>query len=122
MLFRFLPLLAEKLPDYPSSMRMEHINASQLAVGDIVLIQPGAKIPVDGVVISGLSECDESLMTGESRAVSKSAGASLIGGSLNLNRPLVMRAIHVGNDTQVSTLVRMMESAASEKPPPGATG
>lgn len=117
VLTKLLPLLAEKLPDYPSSMRMEHINASQLAVGDIVLIQPGAKIPVDGVVISGLSECDESLMTGESRAVSKSAGASLIGGSLNLNRPLVMRAIHVGNDTQVSTLVRMMESAASEKPP-----
>jgi P-type Cu2+ transporter len=117
VLTKLLPLLSHKLPDYPASMRTEEINASQLVVGDIVLIQPGTKIPVDGIVISGISECDESLMTGESRAVSKSAGASLIGGALNLNRPLVMRAVRVGDDTQLSTLVRMMESAASEKPP-----
>jgi Cu2+-exporting ATPase len=116
-LTQLLPLLAEKLPDYPSSMRIEQINAAALVVGDIVLVQPGAKIPVDGVVIAGTSECDESLMTGESQAVSKTAGATLIGGSSNLNRPLIMRAVQVGDDTQLSTLVRMMESAASEKPP-----
>jgi Cu2+-exporting ATPase len=117
VLTKLLPLVSNKLPDYPANMRIEEINASQLVVGDIVLIQPGNKIPVDGIVISGISECDESLMTGESRAVSKSAGASLIGGALNLNRPLVMKAVRVGDDTQLSTLVRMMESAASEKPP-----
>jgi len=117
VLTQLLPLISEKLPDYPASMRVEQVNASQLAIGDNVLIQPGAKIPVDGVVISGMSECDESLMTGESRAVSKSVGASLIGGSLNLNRPLIMRAVRVGDDTQLSSLVRMMEAAASEKPP-----
>lgn len=117
VLTKLLPLIAEKLPDYPASMRQEQINASQLVAGDTLLIQPGAKIPVDGVVISGASDCDESLMTGESRAVSKSAGTSLIGGSVNLNRPLVMRATRVGNDTQLSSLVRMMESAANEKPP-----
>jgi Cu2+-exporting ATPase len=117
VLTQLLPLRAEKLPDYPVNMRAEQINASELHVGDAVLIQPGAQIPVDGLVISGTSECDESLMTGESRAVSKSAGASLIGGSLNLNRPLLMRAVRVGDDTQLSSLVRMMESAASEKPP-----
>ncbi len=117
VLTKLLPLLAEKLSDYPANMRVEEINASLLAVGDVVLIQPGSKIPVDGIVISGTSECDESLMTGESRAVSKSAGSTLIGGALNLNRPLVMRATRVGNDTQLSSLVRMMESAANEKPP-----
>ncbi|MFA6904030.1 MAG: cation-translocating P-type ATPase [Gallionellaceae bacterium] len=117
VLTKLLPLLAEKLPDYPSSMRQQQINASQLAEGDILLIHPGAKIPVDGIVISGVSDCDESLMTGESHAVSKSEGSSLIGGSVNLNRPLVMRATKVGNDTQLSSLVRMMESAANEKPP-----
>ena len=117
VLTKLLPLLAEKLPDYPASMQVEEINASQLEVGDVVLIQPGSKIPVDGIVISGTSECDEALMTGESRAVSKSAGSALIGGALNLNRPLVMRATRVGNDTQLSSLVRMMESAAGEKPP-----
>jgi P-type Cu2+ transporter len=117
VLTRLLPLVSDKLPDYPANMRTEQVNASQLAVADYVLVQPGAKIPVDGVVVSGMSECDESLMTGESRAVSKTPGASLIGGALNLNRPLVMQATRVGDDTQLSSLVRMMESAASEKPP-----
>lgn len=117
VLTQLLPLRADKLPDYPANMRVEQLNASQLQVGDVVLVQPGAQIPVDAVVISGTSECDESLMTGESHAVSKSTGASLIGGSLNLNRPLLMRAVRVGDDTQLSSLVRMMESAACEKPP-----
>ena len=117
VLTQLLPLVSDKLPDYPASMRVEQVNASQLTVGDVVLIQPGAKIPVDGVVLSGVSECDESLMTGESRAVSKSVGATLTGGSLNLNRALVMQAVRVGDETQLSALVRMMESAAGEKPP-----
>ena len=116
-LTKLLPLEANKLPDYPASMESVSVNASQLIADDFVLVQPGETIPVDGVVISGTSECDESLMTGESRAVSKSIDSNLIGGSVNLNRPLVMRAQHVGNDTQLSTLVRMMESAATEKPP-----
>lgn len=117
VLTQLIPLVSERIPDYPASMRVEQTLASNLVVGDHILIQLGAKIPVDGEVVSGISECDESLMTGESRAVAKSAGASLIGGSLNINRPLVMRAIRVGDDTQLSSLVRMMESAASEKPP-----
>jgi Cu2+-exporting ATPase len=117
VLTQLRPLISEKLTGYPSSMRTEQINASQLVIGDMVLIQPGAKIPADGIVISGMSECDESLMTGESHAVSKAPGSSLIGGSLNLNRMLVMRTILVGDDTQLSTLIRMMESAATEKPP-----
>jgi Cu2+-exporting ATPase len=117
VLTQLRPLISDKLPDYPSSMRVEQINASQLAIGDTVLIQPGAKIPADGIVISGMSECDESLMTGESHAVSKVPSSTLIGGSLNLNRPLIMRTTLVGDDTQLSTLIRMMESAATEKPP-----
>jgi Cu2+-exporting ATPase len=116
-LTKLLPLLAEKLNNYPSSMNATQINASQLVTGDIVLIQPGAKIPVDGIVIQGRSDCDESLMTGESRPVSKDMGAPLIGGSTNINRPLIMRATEVGDNTQLSLLVRMMESAANEKPP-----
>jgi len=116
-LTKLLPLLAEKIPNYPASMSTSRINASQLVKGDIVLIQPGAKIPVDGIVIQGRSDCDESLMTGESLPVSKETGAPLIGGSTNINRPLIMRATEVGDNTQLSLLVRMMESAANEKPP-----
>jgi Cu2+-exporting ATPase len=117
VLTKLLPLLADKLPNYPSSMHIESTNASQLAVDDFVLIQAGSPVPVDGIVISGSSECDESLMTGESRAVSKSKNDLLIGGATNLNRSLIMRCTRVGNDTQLSTLVRMMESASNEKPP-----
>lgn len=117
VLTQLRPLMSDKLPDYPESMRSEQVNASQLAIGDAVLIEPGAKVPADGVVISGMSECDESLMTGESLALSKIPGAALIGGSVNLNRPLIMRVTQVGDDTQLSTLIRMMESAANEKPP-----
>lgn len=117
VLTTLLPLLADKLPNFPTNMQVELVNASQLKVDDCVLIQPGAPVPVDGIVISGSSECDESLMTGESRAVSKSQNDTLIGGATNLNRPLIMRCTRVGNDTQLSSLVRMMESAASEKPP-----
>jgi P-type Cu2+ transporter len=112
-----LPLMAEKIRSYPDDMQTNRIPASQIRSGDFILIEPGATIPADGKVISGISECDESVMTGESRAVSKNAGDQLIGGSINLNRPLIMQATNVGNDTQLSTLVRMMESAASEKPP-----
>lgn len=117
VLTNLIPLQSEKLPDYPASMRIEQTLASKLVVGDHILVQPGAKIPVDGEVISGMSECDESLMTGESRAVAKGTGDPLIGGALNMNRPLVMKAVRVGDDTQLSTLVRMMEAAATEKPP-----
>lgn len=117
VLTTLLPLMADKLPNYPASMHAESVNASQLAVDDFVLIQPGSPIPVDGTVIAGSSECDESLMTGESRAVSKSKDDTLMGGAINLNRPLIMRCTRVGNDTQLSSLVRMMESAATEKPP-----
>jgi Cu2+-exporting ATPase len=116
-LTKLLPMTTERLPDYPENSRSEKINASELRIGDIVLIQPGTAVPVDGVVVSGMSECDESLMTGESRAVSKITGSSLLGGAANLNRTLLMRTTSVGNDTQLSSLVRMMEAAANEKPP-----
>jgi Cu2+-exporting ATPase len=116
-LTKLLPLTAERLTEYPENLKSEIINASDLKIGDTVLIQPGAPVPVDGVVISGMSECDESLMTGESRAVSKTKDSSLLGGATNLNRTLLMRTTRVGNDTQLSSLVRMMEAAANEKPP-----
>ena len=116
-LTHLLPLVSDKLADYPASLQTVQVNATELKAGDYILVQPGAKIPVDGIVINGKSECDESLMTGESRAVSKSVGSTLIGGSLNLNRVLLMQAERVGDETQLSSLVRMMESAATEKPP-----
>lgn len=116
-LTQLTPLYAERLLAYPDSRQSERVTAAQLNVGDHVLILPGAQIPADGLVVEGGSDCDESLMTGESLPVPKAVGAELIGGAMNLSGPLVMAATRVGDETQLSSLVRMMESAANEKPP-----
>jgi P-type Cu2+ transporter len=116
-LTELVPLQADKLPEYPENRETRQVNASELQVGDFILIPAGAQIPVDGQVVEGVSECDESLMTGESHAVAKTIGSTVIGGALNLSGTLVMRAERVGDDTELSSLVRMMESAANEKPP-----
>lgn len=116
-LTQLAPVYAERLLDYPASRQSERVTAAQLDVGDHLLILPGTQIPADGLVVEGDSDCDESLMTGESLPVSKAVGAGLIGGAMNLSGPLVMSATRVGDETQLSSLVRMMESAANEKPP-----
>ncbi|MES2049398.1 MAG: cation-translocating P-type ATPase [Pseudomonadota bacterium] len=117
VLTQFTPLLAQRLHAYPLSRQTETVDAHSLSVDDVVLVPAGEKIPADGLVLEGQSECDESLMTGESHAVAKSTGSQLIAGSINLNGALLMRAERVGNNTQLSELVAMMERAATEKPP-----
>lgn len=117
VLTQFTPLLAQRMHGFPASRQTETVDAHVLAIGDVVLVPAGEKIPADGLVIEGQSECDESLMTGESHAVAKSQGSQLIAGAINLNGALLMRAERVGNDTQLSELVAMMERAATEKPP-----
>ena len=116
-LTELVPLTARRLTDYPASRRTEEVEAASLREGDLLLVAPGAQIPADGVVLEGQSECDESLMTGESQAVAKDPGAQLVGGALNLSGQLVMRAERVGDATQLSALVQKMEAAANEKPP-----
>ncbi|NMM29279.1 MAG: cation-translocating P-type ATPase [Glaciimonas sp.] len=116
-LIQLVPAQVEKLIDYPNSRQVIQVAAELLLAGDAILVPAGAHIPVDGVVIEGESECDEALMTGESHPVLKSRGSKLIGGALNLIGPLVMQAEQVGDQTQLSSLVKMMEAAANEKPP-----
>ncbi|WP_025916370.1 cation-translocating P-type ATPase [Herminiimonas sp. CN] len=116
-LIQLVPAQAEKIDDYPHSRQTVRVAAEALRAGDFILVPAGAHIPVDGVVIEGASECDEALMTGESHPVIKSRGSKLIGGALNLIGPLVMQAEQVGDQTQLSSLVKMMEAAANEKPP-----
>jgi Cu2+-exporting ATPase len=117
ILTQFTPLLAQRMHGYPATRQTETIDAHSLAIDDVVLIAAGEKIPADGLVLEGQSECDESLMTGESHAVAKNIGSQLIAGAINLNGALLMRAERVGNNTQLSELVAMMERAATEKPP-----
>ncbi|MFZ6672539.1 heavy metal translocating P-type ATPase [Undibacterium sp. Xuan67W] len=117
VLTQLKPMLAHRLTHYPENRQTVSIDTADLQINDVLMIAAGEQVPADGVVIEGQSDCDESLMTGESHPLPKSPGDELIAGSINLSGVLLMRAQRVGNDTQLSSLVSMMESAANEKPP-----
>lgn len=86
-------------------------------VGDIVLIKPGARVPLDGRVISGSSNIDESMLTGESLPVEKSVGDNVTGGSLNIDGSLTVEVTKTGADTTLSGIIRFVEEAQSKKAP-----
>ena len=93
------------------------VPTSEVQVGDIVLVRPGAKIPVDGVVQDGASEVDESMVTGESLPVSKSAGSAVVGATINLNGTLRVTATKVGRDTALAQIVDLVQQAQNSKAP-----
>ncbi len=88
-----------------------------LIEGDVVRVRPGERIPVDGVVVSGASSVDESMITGESLPVARTAGDRVIGGSLNYDGALEYRATSVGAESVLGQMLRMMEEAQSSKAP-----
>jgi Cu2+-exporting ATPase len=92
------------------------LPVASLQRGDRVEVVPGERIPLDGRVVSGASEVDESLVTGESRPVAKAEGAAVIGGTVNLHGTLVLEVTHVGKETVLSGIVRAVEEAQAHKP------
>ncbi|HLX05198.1 MAG TPA: heavy metal translocating P-type ATPase [Candidatus Binatus sp.] len=93
------------------------VPVSELAVGDVVLVRPASRIPVDGVIVTGASAIDESMLTGESMPVDKGAGAEVSGGTLNTAAVITVRATHVGSETALAQIVRMVADAQGDKAP-----
>lgn len=94
----------------------EPIPVSLLAVGDLLLIRSGERIPADGVVSDGASSVDESILTGEARPVPKRVGESVIAGSVNMESALVVLVQRVGRETVLSTIEGLLERAQRDKP------
>src|SRR4029453_9131867 len=95
----------------------EEIALGHVAVGDVLRVRPGEKVPVDGVVIEGRGSVDESLVTGESMPVTKASGDKLIGGTINQSGGLLMRAEKVGKDTMLARIVAMVAEAQRSRAP-----
>ncbi len=93
------------------------IPTDQVIVGDVVIVRPGEKIPVDGVVVSGRSAVDESLLTGESLPVDKKTGDAVIGATVNKQGLLKIEATKVGRETALAQIVRLVEQAQGSKAP-----
>ncbi len=97
--------------------RESDIPTSQVVVGDEILIRPGERIPVDGMVLEGTSTVDESMLTGEPMPVAKAPGAIVVGATLNRNGALSIRATRVGRDTVLSHIIRLVRQAQGSKAP-----
>ena len=109
--------LAPKTARRVTAQGDEDVAIDAIAVGDLLRVRPGEKIPVDGVVTEGRSSVDESMVTGESMPVSKAEGAAVIGGTVNQSGGLVMRATKVGRDTMLSRIVDMVAKAQRSRAP-----
>jgi Cu+-exporting ATPase len=93
------------------------VAAGEVVVGDLVRIRPGERIPVDGLVVDGTSSVDESMLTGESVPVEKAPGSRVAAGTVNGTGSFVFRATHVGADTTLARIIRLVEEAQGSRAP-----
>ena len=95
----------------------QEVPIKQVRLGDLVVVRPGERLPVDGVVVEGASEVDESLVTGESLPVAKHPGDKVTGGAVNAEGLLVIKTSAIGAESTLARIVRMVESAQAKKAP-----
>jgi len=95
----------------------KEVPVEQVKLGELILIKPGSRIPLDGIVVEGSSSVDESMLTGESIPVEKSSGDEVIGGSVNYQGAMTVKVTHVGADTTLAKIVKLMEDAQGKKAP-----
>ncbi|MEM0482577.1 MAG: heavy metal translocating P-type ATPase [Nitrososphaerota archaeon] len=93
------------------------LPVEEVVVGDLIVVRPGERIPVDGVVVEGLTSVDEKMITGESIPVAKEPGNEVIGGTINLGGMIVVKATKVGADTTLSQIVKLVEEAQAAQAP-----
>ena len=93
------------------------IPIDEVIVGDVILVKPGEKLPVDGEVVEGLTSIDESMLTGESIPVEKTIGSKVIGASINKNGSIKYKATKVGKDTALAQIIKLVEDAQGTKAP-----
>lgn len=112
--------LMELAPDTAVVVRageQTEVPVEEVALGEMILIKPGSRIPLDGVVVDGSTSVDESMLTGESIPVEKGSGDEVIGGSVNYQGALTVKVTRVGADTTLAKIVKMMEDAQGKKAP-----
>jgi len=112
--------LMELTPDEATLLvdgEQKRILAQEIRVGDLLLVRPGERIPVDGVVEEGRSSIDESMLTGEPMPVTKQPGDKVVGGTLNKNGVLKVRAERIGQDTVLSRIIKLVREAQGSKAP-----
>lgn len=115
---RSLELLVKMLPSTAHQLvngQIHEISASDLKIGDIVMVKPGEKVPVDGLVTEGESYADESMLTGESKPVKKGINSKVIGGAVNGNGSLTIKVESTGKDSYLNKVVKLVEDAQKVK-------
>jgi Cu+-exporting ATPase len=97
--------------------REQEVSVEAVIPGDVIIVRPGERVPVDGVVLVGASYIDEAMISGEPVPVEKTAGSEVIGGTVNTTGSFSFRATRVGVDTVLSQIIRLVEQAQGTKPP-----
>jgi Cu2+-exporting ATPase len=109
--------LAPPMADVLRDGEPMEVRTAEVVVGDLLLVRPGARIPVDAIVESGESDVDESMVTGESLPVHKALGSEVIGATINIDGTLRVRASKVGRDTALAQIVQLVQEAQNSKAP-----
>lgn len=115
---RSLELLVKMMPSTAHHIKDGHIHdmpVSELIIGDMVMVKPGEKVPVDGIVTDGESYVNESMLTGESKPVKKEKGSKVIGGAVNSNGSLTIKVESTGKDSYLNKVVKLVEDAQKIK-------
>ncbi|MBR6027269.1 MAG: cadmium-translocating P-type ATPase [Neisseriaceae bacterium] len=115
-LVKLVPAFCHLLPDYPNQQQPQEAAVVQIESGNILLVKAGEVIPADGEIISGESEVNESMLTGESMPIFKTIGHTITAGTLNMSSPLIMRVDKIGNNTRLGSIIRLLDKTLSQKP------